>query len=251
MRGRFSDRRGYSKPNVFILIVLAIVLGALAWWFLSGTSREGKIDRIVTADVDSSAVWQARVDSLLEQSRVRDSIAAEDSVVNEQVKLRSMALAQSLSETRSKLRNLTEARDSLAVYIRLDTLHQDRETADSVRILILQRQANVIRIDRDAWKRSTLALQKENARVTQDLIRVRDLGQQRCNLLFIHLPCPQVVVGPAAGVSSSAELQFSVVAVTVGIPLRLGHGKPKTARYATPVPPVSEAPVVSDLERQP
>ena len=247
MRGRFSDRRGYSKPNAFILIVLAVLLGLVAWWFLSQADRNGKIDHIVTQDVDSSAVWKARI-ALCFGTPIRDSIAAEDSVADQKLKLRSMALAQSLNETRSQLRHITGVRESLSVYARLDTLHQDRETTDSVRILVLQRQANLFRIDRDAWKRTTLSLQKENARITQDVIRIRDLAEKGCNLLFIHVACPQVVVGPSAGVSPSGSLHASVVAVTVGIPLHIGHGKKQKADHAMTALPVSEAPVVSPLE---
>ena len=42
MRGYFSDRSGYSKPNVLILIILAILIAAVAWWFLSERERRGQ-----------------------------------------------------------------------------------------------------------------------------------------------------------------------------------------------------------------
>lgn len=239
-----------GKANSLILMGLGAAIVLIGLWLVTrhrGGSEE--IDRTVKTDKDSSAAWQARIDSITEASRARDSVAAEDSIAAEKFRLRSLALTKSLQETRLQLVNLATVEDSLRIYTRLDTLHENRHTADAERILVLQRQADVFRLDRDDWKRAATKLQLENVRITQDLIRVGEIAKQSCDLLIVHVPCPQLVLGAGGQLAPSGHVSAGLQ-LTAGIPIRLGKKKAPAAQLLQPqsASPSSSLPVVSDLE---
>jgi len=246
MRGQ----KGALKHNLLVIVGLAAVCAALAWWFLRTDRGSREIDRIVSQDRDSLAANQARVDTLIERSSSRDSSIRRDSIFERQLELQSRAARIRLRQLADSLRMAAKnAVDSIGIYIQRDTFHSNRAKADSLRIAYLARQRDSLKIDRNEWRRSTLRLLQENRRITNDLIAVKNLAKNSCELLFIHVRCPEIVVGPSLGVSAQGSFHAQPLAVSVGIPLRLGGKKAPSPRQPVRVLPDSALPVVSDLER--
>jgi hypothetical protein len=244
-----SNRAGSAKSLILVVLVVAAIVFLLWLGFRQRGSSE-EIDRTVNADKDSAALNQRRQDSLIELSRVRDSSVQRDSIEEGQASLSSRTLSDSISKLREKIRTLTNPLDSLRRYIQLDTFHTNRHKSDSIWIAALGRQRDTLKIDRNQWKRRAFLLFHENKRLTQDVIRLGEIGKQSCDLLIVHVPCPQLVLGGGGQVTPSGELSVGLQ-LTGGIPIRLGRGKARTARpVRVPVPETSRTlvPVVSELE---
>lgn len=247
-----TPQKGSISTKVLLSIVLA-ALGVLTLWWIFGRSRgNGEIDQIVTADRDSSVIWKARIDSLAKASSMRDSAMYRDSVQESQLHLRVVALGNRIADLHVKLGVVTEARESLRVYIQLDTFHTNRHEADSNRIFLLKRTIDTLKIDRAKWKEYAVLLNRENARLTKDIFRLGQIAKQSCDLLIVHIPCPELVVGPGASVSATGHVQAGLQ-VTGGIPIHFGKRAKPPSRSPSPstVPSHPELPVVSPAELVP
>lgn len=235
-----------GKP-LLILILTVVAIGFLLWLAFRPQPGRDEAEVIVRSDVDSTRIWQMRFDSLHLRSISRDSAIQRDSIEEIQQEAKARTLLKNLVQIRVELAQAAGVRDSLREYARLDTFQTNLHLTDSFRIDRLVRQRDALRLDRDEWKRFSADLRIENVRLTKDILRLGSLARDRCQYLFITVPCPKIVIGPTGAVNATGHVTAGL-GVTAGFPLSLKKEQ-RPSRMADPI--VSEMELVPSAERYP
>ncbi len=240
--------------KLLVIAILIVVTGLFLWDVLVRQPRqEQEIKTIRQEAQESTAVWQARLDTLGRRSTQRDAIVDSAAVQEQAQEIASDLLSDQIANLRNQLRSIPEVRDSNTILVQLNAQQESRHTADTIRIARLRVQRDTLRQDRDDWKEAAGRLHALNLKLARDIDRLADIKLNECSYGIVKLPCPTIVGGPSVGIDAKGTVHAGL-AITGGIPLRFGRrARPAPQRTAVVLPgplSASDTAVVSDLERE-